>query len=211
MKVIVFGATGNIGKQLVLQGLALGHSITAFARNGQALRDIEHKNLVIHQGDVLDLTAVANAIEGIEGHDAVVCALGAGRKGIVRAEGTFNIIQAMKEVGVKRLIVQSTLGAGDSRGNLNFFWKRIMFGWYLKDAYKDHQLQEKYVMESGLDWTIVRPGAFTDGGPTGKYRHGFAPDDRSIQLKVSKADIAMFLLLQLKTDEYLHATPGLSY
>ena len=91
----------------------------------------------------------------------------------------------MKSNGVKRLICQSTLGAGKSQGNLNFFWKHIMFGWYLKGVLEDHELQEKYVMESGLDWTIARPGAFSDGPQTGNYRHGFAADDKSVKLKIS--------------------------
>lgn len=208
MKVIIFGATGNVGKQLVLQGLALDYTVTAFARNKEKLEDISHENLSVFTGDVFDEKSVRAAIQG---HDAVICALGAGRKGTVRSEGTFNIIQGMKKTGVKRLIVQSTLGAGDSVKNLNFFWKRIMFGWFLKDAYRDHQAQEKYVMESGLDWTIVRPGAFTDGKATGVYKHGFSPDDKSLKLKVSKADIAMFILLQLTSAQYLFKTPGISY
>lgn len=208
MKVIIFGATGNVGQHLVHQGLALGHTITAFTRDKAKLNNVGHKNLKICEGDVLDDKAVEDAIDG---QDAVICALGAGRKGNIRSEGTFHIIQAMKKTGVKRLIVQSTLGAGDSRGNLDFFWKYLMFGFLLKDAYQDHQAQEKYVMESGLDWTIVRPGAFTDGDATGQFKHGFSADDRSIKLKISKADIAMFVLSQLKTDQYLHRTPGLSY
>lgn len=208
MKVVIFGATGNVGQHMVHQGLALGHTITAFTRDKVRLIEAAHKNLKIHEGDILDEKAVKEAIDG---QDAVICALGAGRKGTIRSEGTFQIIRAMRETGVKRLIVQSTLGAGDSRNNLDFFWKHIMFGLFLKDAYQDHQTQEKYVMESGLDWTIVRPGAFTDGDATGQFKHGFSPEDKSIKLKISKADIAMFVLSQLKTEQYLHQTPGLSY
>jgi putative NADH-flavin reductase len=86
-----------------------------------------------------------------------------------------------------------------------------MFGWFLKEAFKDHELQEQYVKESNLDWTLVRPGAFTDGKATGNYRHGFSPDDRSTRLKISRADIAMFILMQLNSNEYLRKAPGLSY
>lgn len=208
MRVIIFGATGNVGYYLVLQALALGHEVTAFSRNAGRLNSLGHRNLKIVEGDVYDSPAVASAILG---QDAVICALGAGRKGRVRSEGTYAIIQGMKKAGVRRLIVQSTLGAGDSRKNLNFFWKHIMFGWLLKQAYWDHQAQEAYVRDSGLEWTIVRPGAFTDGPATGRYKHGFLPDDRNISLKISKADVAMFILLQLESDEYLYRTPGLSY
>ncbi|MBC9797063.1 NAD(P)-dependent oxidoreductase [Sinomicrobium weinanense] len=208
MKIIIFGATGNIGKPLVLQALTLGYSVTAFTRNKEKLNDIKHDHLSVIEGDVLDKNTVEKAIAG---HDAVICALGAGRKGTIRSQGTRSIIEGMQKNGVKRLICQSTLGAGNSRGNLNFLWKHIMFGWYLKKAYQDHQLQEKYVMDSELNWTLVRPGAFTDGKATGNFRHGFAPDDKSISLKISKADVAMFLLMQLTSDQYLRKTPGLSY
>jgi putative NADH-flavin reductase len=208
MKLIIFGATGTVGKQLVLQALALDHEVTAFVRDKTKLQDIEHPDLSIYEGDVLNSTSVEKAMPG---HNAVICALGAGRKGGVRAPGTLNIIRAMEKAGVKRFICQSTLGAGESWRNLNFFWKYIMFGWFLKKAYQDHELQEEYVKNSNLDWTLVRPGAFTDGKATGNYRHGFPPDDKSTKLKISRADIAMFILMQLNSHEYLRKAASLSY
>ncbi|HCI04008.1 TPA: epimerase, partial [Candidatus Peribacteria bacterium] len=143
--------------------------------------------------------------------EAVLCAIGAGRQGRIRSEGTRNIILAMKNTGVRRLICQSTLGVGDSQGNLNFFWKHIMFGLLLRRAYADHVSQEDYVKKSRLDWTIVRPGAFTDGNRTGVYRHGFPSTDKTIKGKISRADVADFMLKQLTDRTYLHETPGLSY
>jgi putative NADH-flavin reductase len=208
MKLIIFGATGTIGKPLILQALTLGHEVTAFVRDKSKLQDIEHPLLTIYEGDVLNSNTVEKAVQG---HEAVICALGAGRKGVVRAEGTRNIIRAMEKAGIKRFVCQSTLGAGDSQANLNFFWKYIMFGWLLKEAFKDHELQEQYVKQSKLDWIIVRPGAFTDGKATGNFRHGFSPRDKSIKLKISRADVAMFLLMQLDSNEYLRKAPGLSY
>lgn len=208
MRLIIFGSTGTIGKKLVQQALEQGHTVTAFARNADKLNDVRHPNLTIYQGDVFDFQAVEKAVRG---HDAVLCALGAGRQGKVRSEGTRNIIRAMESTGVKRLICQTTLGAGDSQGNLNFFWKRIMFGWFLKDAFLDHEIQEKYILDSPLNWTIVRPAAFTDGVVTGNYQHGFSANNKSIKLKISRADVADFMLKQLTSEEYLRKTPGLSY
>ncbi len=92
MKLVIFGSTGNIGRQLVLQSLQLGHSVTAFARSKEKLNDIDHDNLTIHEGDVLDLSAV---IKAVKGHEVVLCALGAGRKGNLRSQGTYNIIKGM--------------------------------------------------------------------------------------------------------------------
>lgn len=208
MNLLIFGSTGTIGRHLVQQALAAGHQVTAFARSPQKLEDLKHPNLRLFQGDVLDATSVEKAMQE---QDVVCCALGAGRKGQVRAEGTRNILRAMEKNDMKRLICQTTLGAGDSRGNLNFFWKHLMFGFLLKDAYQDHELQEKYIRESSLDWIIVRPSAFTDGKLTSNYRHGFAPTDKSINPKISRADVADFMLKQLADDTYLRKTPGLSY
>lgn len=206
MKIIVFGATGTIGKHLISQALEEGHQVTAFARDLAKIKE-SHYNLNKVAGDVLDKRSVESALPG---HDAVLVVLGAGRKGGVRSIGTQNIIAGMQHHGITRLICQSTLGAGDSRENLNFFWKHIMFGMLLRPAYEDHQQQEAYVRNSGLDWTIVRPGAFTDGQRSGHYRHGFSPSDKTA-LKISRADVAEFLLKQLSDLRYLHKTPGVSY
>jgi putative NADH-flavin reductase len=208
MKVIIFGSTGSVGQQLVKQALELGHEVTAFARNPVKLTQIENTRLQAFEGDVMQPAQVTYAVKG---HDVVLCALGAGRKGTVRATGTKHIVEAMQENGVKRLICQTTLGNGDSKGNLNFFWKYVMFGWFLKDAYLDHEQQEQHIFNSDLDWTIVRPAAFTDGKMTGHYKHGFGADDKKVRLKISRADLALFMLMQVTDDRYVKKTPGLSY
>jgi len=207
MKVIIFGASGSIGRNLVSQALEQGHVVTAFVRNPAGF-DIQHDNLSIALGDVLEATSVQKAVVG---HDAVMCSIGAGRKGGVRAEGTRNIIAAMKATGVRRLICQSTLGVGESWNNLNALWKYLMFGLFIRPAYLDHVEQEKLVRESGLDWSIVRPAAFIDGELTGQYRHGFPATANDTKLEISRADVADFMLKNLVDNTYLHKTPGLSY
>lgn len=207
MKLVIFGATGSIGREVVNQALSQGHAVTAFAREASRV-GIEHPNLRIALGDVMDPISVENAIQG---HDAVLCSIGADRKGSVRAEGTRNIINAMERLGIRRLICQSSLGVGNSRGNLNAFWKYIMFGLLLRPAYADHVRQEEYVRQSNLDWTIVRPGAFIDGERTGQYRHGFPGTDKTTKMKISRSDVADFMLRQLFDTKYLYRSPGLSY
>ncbi|MBT9313229.1 NAD(P)-dependent oxidoreductase [Leptothoe kymatousa] len=209
MKLVIFGATGSVGRQVVDQALDQGHRVTAFARHVDNL-DMQHPSLTLVQGDVMDPQAVEQAIAGQE---AVVCVLGSGKKltGTVRSEGTQQIIQAMETVGVRRLICQSTMGTGDSWGNLDFYWKYIMFGLILRHVFADHQRQENLVRQSNLDWTIVRAGAFIDGPRTGQYRHGFPSTDRTTQLKISRADVADFILKQLSDQSSLYQTPSLSY
>ncbi|NUP28731.1 MAG: SDR family oxidoreductase [Nocardia sp.] len=207
MRIAVFGATGTVGQHIVEQALARGYEVTALTRDaGRITRT--HERLRIVEGDVLDPGAVERVVFG---QDAVLVALGNGRKGVVRAEGTRVIIEAMNRTGVKRLVCQSTLGAGDSRANLNFVWKYIMFGMLLRPAYADHQQQEGYVRASGLDWTIVRPSAFTDGPRTGTYRRGFGANEKGLSLKIARADIAEFLLDQVTDRTYVHRAPGISH
>ncbi|CUH67684.1 putative sugar epimerase YhfK [Thalassovita gelatinovora] len=208
MKVIIFGATGTVGRLAVKQMLADGHEVTAFARWPEKM-GIRADALTLRAGDALDPPAVSKAVQG---HDAVVVTLGAGtsRKSVIRSRGTMNVIHAMHEHGVRRLICQSTLGAHESWGNLNFFWKRIMFGMLLKPVFQDHELQETLVRASGLDWTIVRPSAFIDGPASGVFKEGFPPTERRLSLKISRKEVAAFLSRQLSDRQYCQRAVGIS-
>jgi putative NADH-flavin reductase len=207
MKIVIFGSTGVTGSELLKRALQAGHEVTAFARSPEKV-GVKHETLRTVQGDVLDSASVERAVQG---QDAVFCVLGAGRNGTVRSAGTANIIRAMENTGVRRLIVQSTLGVGDSKANLNFWWKYVMFGLLLRAAYADHERQEALVMKSNLDWTIVRPAALVKGEMTGKYQHGDLRNNRSLTLKISVSDAADFLLKQLTNTAYFRKTPGVSY
>jgi len=207
-KIIIFGATGTIGKRLIRQALAKGNNVTAFCRDKDKIKP--QTGLDVYEGDVLISEDVQKAIAG---QDVVMIALGSGKNRFsnIRSIGTQNIIEAMKDQGVGRLICQTTLGNGESKNNLNFFWKRIMFGWYLKHIYQDHERQEEFVKQSGLNWTIVRPSAFTNGELTNKYKHGFPTTERKLSLKISREDVASFMLKQIDSSKYLYQTPGISY
>ena len=207
MNVLIVGSTGTIGRELVKQALARGHAVTAVARE-PAKFQIEDQKLTVARGDVMDQASIEQVMPG---QQAVLCALGAGSKGGVRATGTRNIIEVMQKCGVRRLVCLSSLGVGDSRANLNFFWKYIMFGLLLRRAFADHVAQEHHVRDSGLDWIIVRPAAYTDGEYSGDYRHGFPATTTDLKLKISRADVADFMLNQLTDDSYLHMAPGISY
>ena len=112
---------------------------------------------------------------------------------------------------IRRLVCLSSLGVGESRANLNFFRKHIMFGLLLRPACVDHGEQERHIRASDLDWTIVRPGACTDGERTGLYRHGVPATAADLELKISRADVTDFMLDQLGNDAYLHRAPGISH
>jgi putative NADH-flavin reductase len=210
MKLLIFGSTGGIGRRLVEQALAQGHAVTAFARHPAKL-DIEHANLKVAQGDVMDLAAVERAMQGQE---AVLSALGtpALTKNTVRSEGTRNVIRAMEKTGVRRLVCLSSIGIGDSRDMLPFHYKYILVPLLLRQGFAEHELQEDCVKQSQTEWTIVRPGAFTNGNRTGVYRHGLPfSNGKAIKAKISRADVADFMLQQSTDHTYLHKAPWVSY
>ncbi|EAQ02316.1 hypothetical protein OB2597_19576 [Pseudooceanicola batsensis HTCC2597] len=208
MKVIVFGATGSVGRLAVKELLKAGHAVTAFARRPETL-GLSDPALSLVAGDAMQAEEVHAAVAG---HDAVIVTLGAGmsRKSLIRSGGTMNVIHAMQAHGVRRLVCQSTLGAGDSWSNLNFWWKRVMFGALLAPVFRDHELQEQLVRASGLDWTIVRPGAFTDAATRRPVIEDLSVGARGLDLRIARADLARFLSRQVAERRYLGRAVGLS-
>ena len=204
MQLLIFGATGGTGRELVREALDRGHSVTAFARNPSTLREREGLSLIA--GDVLDASAVERAVAG---HDAVLCAVGrpASKPGRVRSQGTRNIVQAMQRAGVRRLVCQSTLGTGDTRATLPPLYRYALVPLLLRRTFTEHERQEAFVRASRLDWTIVRAGALTDGERTGTYGHGRP----GAEFRISRADVADFALGLVADGTYLRESPGLSY
>ena len=208
MKLTIFGATGSVGRLAVERALKLGFEVVAFARNPAKL-EITHENLERYSGDVYEPASVSDALKD---SDAVIICLGSSKlSGNVRSQGTKNIVEAMQQHQIRRLICQSTLGVGKSRANLNFYWKYIMFGLILRKVYNDHRIQEKIVNHSNLDWTIVRPAAFVDKQSDTPIKTGFSSSEKHLTLKIARQDVANFLLAQVTSEQYLKSTAALSY
>jgi len=132
MKLAIFGATGKTGIELIKQALEQGHSVTAFVRDAARLA-IKDEQLTFVTGDVFEPNSVAQAIQG---QDAIICALGAGsdiKKTNVRTTGTFNIISGMQKNNVKRLIVVTAMGVGESWEDLSLF-NKFFFATLLKSS-----------------------------------------------------------------------------
>ena len=194
MKIAIFGATGKTGIELVKQALEQGHAVTAFVRDPARLA-IENENLTFVTGDVFDPSSVAKAVEG---QDSVICALGAGselKKTTVRTTGTINIISSMQKNNIKRLIVVTAMGVGESWDTLSLF-NKLFFATLLKSSREDHEKQEVAVKESGLDWTIVRPSGLTETPRTGIYDVG--ENILATTSKIARADIADLILKELE-------------
>jgi len=209
MKTIVFGSTGGTGRAIVQAALASGHDVTAFARDPAKLA-LAHPRLVTVRGDVLDAASVERAVPG---HDAVLCALGtpATTRNTVRSQGTRNIVRAMEAAGVRRIVVVSSMGIGDSKPMLPALYRYVLVPLLLRQGFAEHELQEACVRESRTDWTIVRPGALTNGARAGVYRHDTVVNGARVRAKVSRVDVADFAVRQLADSGYLRSTPWVSY
>jgi putative NADH-flavin reductase len=163
MKIVVFGATGGTGKQIVKQALDAGHHVTAFVRNPDKL-GIQHPNLSICQGDVTDVSAVEQAIAGQE---AVISALGPTRPPVpgMMETAAKNIVSAIQEHGLKRLVSTTGAGVRDPRDQPKLFDKvmKALLTLMAKEVLQDSEANVKVIRASNLDWTIVRFPRLTDG------------------------------------------------
>ncbi len=209
MNLLIFGATGGTGRQLVKQALAQGHVVTAFARNPADLK-VTHGNLRIAQGDITDYASVERAIRG---QDAVLSALGSPsfKKNTVLSDGTRNIIKAMEQAGIRRLVFESSIGVGDSKDHVGLLFKWVFFPLLLRNIFADKEIQERYIKESSLEWVIVRPSRLTNGAQRGNYRHGAQINKHALGKSISRGDVADFMLEQVTDNSYLRQTPGVSY
>lgn len=203
MKLIIFGATGGTGKELIRQALEQGHEVTAFVRNRQKL-SFNDKKLNIINGDVLNKEDVSKTIQG---NDAVLVALGVKppSKAKVVGPGTKNIIEAMKAHNVRRLIVESAMFMDDTVRK-NSFLISFLTKTFMKGLYADKLVQESAVRESGLEWVIVRPVGLSNGHKTEKYRFGESLKLKGLFPMIARADVADFMLKQVQSDTNLHKT-----
>lgn len=210
MHILVFGASGGTGQQVVKQAIErYGYDVTAFARNPDAF-PLEHEKLHVVKGDILDYDSV---VEAVKGKDAVISTLGVNelKPNTILSDGTSNIVKAMEQHGVKRLVCETTLGMGETRQQIGLFWNLVLIPFVLGNVMRDKERQEQVIMESSLDWVIARPAGLTDDTLTENYKSGFSPKERNLRMRISRADVADFMLKQLNDDGYLRQAVGISY
>ncbi len=207
MRLMVFGATGGTGRALLEQGLAQGHQVTAFVRNPAALEP--RAGLTIVEGEVTDAAVVSRAVAGQE---AVLSALGprGGGYGVLPG-GVRNIVAAMSQAGVRRLIHVSSFGVGDSLAQMGWVARGIVVPLFLRKALDEKEIEEQIIRASDLDWIIARPGGLEDGPRTGVYRCITDPHEKIGQPRIARADVADFMLQNLADERFVRRAVGLTY
>jgi uncharacterized protein YbjT (DUF2867 family) len=209
-RILVIGATGGTGRQLVAQALEQGHLVTALVRSPGKL-GLEHQRLTVVAGDVLDARAVE---EVMRGQDAVLCALGHKRYFMptrILSDGTQNILRAMQAHGVRRLVCETSLGIGNSAGRMGLYYTLFVIPVILAFYFWDKTRQERLIAASGLEWVIVRPGALTNAAGRGHCREGQDIGSLVRTVRISRADVAGFMLGQLASDRYLRSAVGVCW
>jgi len=210
MNILIIGSTGGTGKQLVIQALDRDHNVTAFARKPSKI-NIKHDRLKVIKGNVLNVDSLRNAMAE---QDIVICALGH-KKWLyptkILSEGTRNIIATMREYGVKRLICETSLGLGETTGKMGIYYTFFVIPFILPFYFWDKRKQEKIIQSSELDWTIIRPGALNNRRARGSYREGFKIGNWFYTVRISRADVADFMLNQIDDNKYIHSKPGVSW
>lgn len=210
MRVLIVGATGGTGRQLVAQALERGCAVTALVRNPLKLQ-IKHPQLTVIQGDVLDYVSVEAAMRGQE---AVVSALGHKRffyPTRILSEGTRNILRAMQAHGVPRLVCETSLGIGDSAWRLGLYFTLFVIPVILPFYFWDKARQERIIAASDVEWVIARPGVLNNGDKRGRWRHGSNTGNFLWTVRISRADVADFMLDQLTSDDYLRSAAGVCW
>lgn len=195
MKIVVFGATGKTGQPVCQKALAEGHTVTAFTRSASKI-DNSSLKLRAAQGDVNDPDAVAAAIANQDAAIVVLGSNGLGDKTTLTA-GTRNVVEGMTRHNVRRIVVLSAAGVGESWRQTPLL-ARIMFKTMLRNIYSDHQAQEALVEQSSLDWTIVRAAILKDDPESGNYT---ASNTGKVK-NISRADLADFLVKQVNDSAY---------
>jgi putative NADH-flavin reductase len=199
MKVLVIGAAGKTGRAVVEQAVAAGHQVTAFVHNAN---EYKVSDVRVIEGDATNTVAMDAAVLG---QDAVLDTIGSKtpyKTTTLESSAANTIIASMQRNGVRRLVVTSMLGEGDSIANVPIY-ERLLLPTLLRGDNKDKAAMESAVEASGLDWVILRPAFLTDRPAKGSVRV-FDAETGEKAHKITRADVASFMLAQVSNNEYLH-------
>lgn len=212
MKVVIFGATGLSGKVILAEALSQHHHVTILVRNAQAVT-MQDKNLTVIAGSVLDRNTVNTVLKN---QDAVIQTLGVGGKGDGKpttfvSDANKIIMEEMEKTNVKRLIAMSNIGAGNSLAFIPWFFRKLILPYFMKwlqVIVDDKNRMEPMIMSSNLDWTIVRSAGMVDKPAKGNVNDTLT--GKGLKFTVTLADLAKFMVAQLKDKKYIKQAPSVS-
>lgn len=207
MQLIIFGATGQVGKQLVKQALWRGHTVVAFGRNVYQL-DCDNEKLICKRGSVFDAAEVAEAMQGSE---AVLSALGGAFDGTdkTRSLGMKTIVAQMQKLSLCRIIAVGGLGILNADADTLLIDTPDYPAEYLPVG-NEHRKAFEYLQASGLDWTFVCCPDIIDAPATGHWYVNKNYPPQPNHYRINAGDVAMFMLDELQRNEFIRARVGIS-
>ena len=209
MKILIIGATRGIGKALLETALEDKYDVTVLARTPGKVT-ISHPRLRVVKGDVLATESIEAAAKGV---DAICSCIGVPitfKPVDLFSIAAHNILATVKQNSEQKYIAVTGIGAGDSKGHGGFLYDKIFNPLLLKTIYADKNREEEIIRSSEVDWLIVRPAGLTNGHRTGKY-HILNDLEGVTGKRISRLDVADFILKQLKTPTQFGKTPLLTY
>jgi putative NADH-flavin reductase len=207
MRILIFGATGGTGRELVSQALEKGHDVSAFVRTAAKVAVVDSRLRVV-QGDIQRTESLRAAIPG---HDAVLSALGTRSLSptTLLSKAAQDIVDIMRAHKVRRILWESSLGVGETRGQLGPLYNWLLIPLLLRHVFADKERQEAIIRATSLEWTIVQPAALTNGPRTGTYRVGSCSG--RLFPRVSRADVAHFMIEELESGRHIRQVVPLCY
>lgn len=211
MKIVVFGASGGTGQELLRQGVAQGHEVTAFVRDPKSVTGGDRLRVVV--GDARDASAVVLAMAGQE---AVLSALGSRSLGdeTLLPESMTHILAAMRHEGVRRLIVLGASGvwpgAGKRLSPVAQLFLRVIQATALKKPFNSQRRMQELIRLSDTEWTVVQPPRLLNTAGRGTWRI----DAEALPTNgttIARADVATFMLQQLTTGEWVRKSPFIAW
>ncbi len=211
MKVVIFGATGFVGNAILKEALAKNHQVTILARDKSSV-SINDKKLTIIEGNVMDRKKVSEALEN---QDAVIQCLGTSGKDVKPttfiSDATKIIVEEMEKLDIKRLVAMSNVGAGNSIGYNPWYFTKIILPYFmkwLKVVIDDKNRMEPVIMNSKLNWTIVRCPNIVDKPAKGRYHTTL--DGKGLRLSITLGDLSKFMVQQLTDEGFSKQAPSIS-
>ena len=212
MNVVIFGATGIVGRAIVKEALLKGHHVTVLTRCAEKIAD-GNANLRVIEGNVTDRNDIHRVLVG---QDAVIQTLGIGGKGDGKpttfvSQANKLIMEEMESMGIRRFIAISVIGAGDSVRFLPWIYRKLILPVFQKwfvPIIDDKNRMEEQIRQSHLDWTVIRGTTVQDKPVKGKVTASL--DGKGLKFTITAADMAAFFVEQLDSKQYLKRMPTIS-
>ncbi|WP_226678305.1 NAD(P)-dependent oxidoreductase [Mesobacillus jeotgali] len=206
MNILILGATGRVGSQILTYALHDSHHVTVLVRTPEKIQ-INSGNLTIIQGNVLNKNDIVRAMHGI---DVVISALNTDGTTTL-SESMPLVINAMKNEGIQRIITVGTAGILQSRTTPTVLrYQSSESKRKSTRAAEEHHKVYNMLKQSTLHWTIVCPTYLPDGEREGQYRieRNFLPEGG---MKISVPDTAEFTYRQIESSDYVKSRVGIAY